>query len=607
MNNNTAAFSLWYKLFASLVLMVVVLRCYLVPFSHDEVASFFFYIQPEDFIPFYAHPDANGHFLTNLSSWVSYKAFGSSPLALRLPDIVATVILLVSTYNLTKTMQSTKAKVLLAAGLIGAYNFTAYFALCRGYGLSMSFLIAAFSTLFLYFKESKLRYFFLTLVWLQLALSANLTMVPVLGVISLLIGIYLVLHKQILKPLVIFALLLHVALLLFWVKYGLFLKAAGALYYGAGESYWQVTFVSLIDTLLVKSRLVNGIVVVLALKMLIVFVVKLKRGGWMLLLNNKFVLSFFVLLSLILGFYLLKVLLGLNYPEDRTGLFFYVVFMLSLAFLVDESNVAVQSASIAVPLVIALQWFFQFNLYNHPWRVYETMPKEFYNILLQEQTKSKHGITIGGHRVREFFYGFLNYNSPVKLNHMTAPEALQMNTDYALAYRQDKPYYTAYYNEIASEEQWGFRLLKRKAPIVRRAIFENQNYAPIKGTFEYYNFFEVLDTALSPGKPLQADISFSCKQAPQPLNINAVMQIESADENEGTQFIRVPLNLIQYNWNGVSNFSTSLVSGNLPKKLKRLVVYFWNIKQQPCEITIHSFKLFQLQGAGITTISKAAI
>jgi hypothetical protein len=190
---------------------------------------------------------------------------------------------------------------------------------------------------------------------------------------------------------------------------------------------------------------------------------------------------------------------------------------------------------------------------------------------------------------------------------MTAPEALQMNTDYALAYKQDKPYYAPYYNEIASEEQWGFRLLKRKEPIIRTKLFENKDYAAITSAFEYYNFFEVVDTVLAPGQPLQADITFSCKQAPQPLNINIVIQIESSDENESTQFIRVPLNLIQYNWSGTNNYTSSLVTGNLPKKIKRLVVYFWNIEKQPSEITIHNFKLFQLQGAGVTTISKAAI
>src|SRR4051812_18484464 len=75
------------------VFVIVILRCIRVPFSHDEVATFFFYIQPGKFIPFYAHPDANGHFLTSATSWICFKLFGSEPWALRIPCMGAFLLL----------------------------------------------------------------------------------------------------------------------------------------------------------------------------------------------------------------------------------------------------------------------------------------------------------------------------------------------------------------------------------------------------------------------------------------------------------------------------------------------------------------------------------
>ena len=167
--------------------------------------------------------------------------------------------------------------------------------------------------------------------------------------------------------------------------------------------------------------------------------------------------------------------------------------------------------------------------------------------------------------------------------------------------------FRSYYDELASENAWGFRLLKRKQKLERVSIFQKDSYDAVPENFEYYNFFEVLDTVLLPEKPIQADISFSCKAAHVPMNIYAVMEIQAADDVTSPQFIRVPLNLIKYDWNNTANFTTSIVSGNLPKKIKRLVIYLWNIDKSTNQISIQSFKLYELKGSGLTIISKAAI
>ena len=49
---NARQFNKLYWLLCGLMLIVVALRCAMVPFAHDEVATFNFYIQPGSFIPF---------------------------------------------------------------------------------------------------------------------------------------------------------------------------------------------------------------------------------------------------------------------------------------------------------------------------------------------------------------------------------------------------------------------------------------------------------------------------------------------------------------------------------------------------------------------------
>lgn len=107
--------------------------------------------------------------------------------------------------------------------------------------------------------------------------------------------------------------------------------------------------------------------------------------------------------------------------------------------------------------------------------------------------------------------------------------------------------------------------------------------------------------------PLQADVNFNIEKAAVPLNMQLVMQIDSQDPNEGSSFIRVPFNLIKYDWNGSNNFSTSVISGAIPQKIKRIVIYFYNVDEREIKLKVNNFKLYQIHGEGIQVISKAAI
>jgi len=438
----------------------------------------------------------------------------------------------------------------------------------------------------------------------QIALSANLTLIFVLAVISALLILVQVKNKIFLRAVNLTAWFIFYAVLFFWVKYAFFLKNAGALYYGGGESYWQVTFQSLIETIFFRNKILDVFVVLLFIVLCgyWIFLCASKKEG--ILLSRPYFLSVLTLISIITTFYLLKVFLNVNYPEDRTGLFFYILFVLSLAFLVDDLNSKVQLVFLSVPLMFSFHFLANFNLSVHCWRIYETMPASFYKILLQEQQQQPRRITIGGHRVREFIYGFLNYNSDQKLNHMTSPEALQMNCDYALAYDVDKPYYEKYYSELAAENKWGFRLLKRRVPAVRKSLLESAD-KQIEGNGEYFNFFEVRDTSFANQNPLLLEVDLNPNQVPVPFNGWLVLQVDAGNEADNV-FVRVPLNLIWYNWNG-KNEKLSVVTGNIPAKIKRLVAYLWNIDKTPINIKINSAVIYQLEGKGVTEISKAKI
>jgi hypothetical protein len=600
-------FHKFYWLLSFLVFILVALRCVLVPFAHDEVATFYFYIQPERFIPFYSHPDANGHFLTSLTSWIFFKLFGSEVWSLRIPCMVAFLVLSYSVFRVNKLFRGIFPKIFFSAGFLLSFNFLGFYALCRGYGFSMALLVLALYYFFVYVRYGSFVHFLKFLLFSQLALSANLTLVAVVALLTVIVIFFQVKNGKFFSAKNSLALVLHFLLIYYWVKYAFYLKENGALYYGEGASYWKVTFESLIETIVLKSSYLNIFVVLLFVGMALYWSLRLVKEKTAFLFENNFALSFFCLLALIVGFYLLKMILHVNYPEDRTGLFFYVFFVLSFAFMISEFQVSRQVVFMIIPVLLALHFVLHTNIEVHPWRVYETMPYAFHDILLKEQEASQVPITVGGHRVREFFYGFMNYNSRKKLNHMASPEALQMNCDYALAYSQDQPYYDPYYTELVADKYWGFRLIKRKGKIERRLLFSSSTTQNFAGEQEYYNTYERMDTTFNSENPLLAEFTLSFKESPVPYNAWLVVQVDGENAEVPGVFVRVPLNLIRYNWNGTEKFTTCVVTGNIPTKIKRIVAYMWNIDKKPVSIRMDSFRLYQLFGEGVTKISPAKI
>lgn len=598
-------FAKFYWLVCLCSFVVIAIRSYFIPFAHDEVATFYFYIQPQKFIPFYSHIDANGHFLTNATSWLSYKFFGSSPFSLRLPNLFAFVVLCWGLWRILYLLHHVCSKLVLTSAFILSFHFLAFYALCRGYALSMSFLILAISFLFSYVNNKKFNHLFCFVLFAQLALSANLTLVLVLLTLSLWVITVQFKHHLIFKIKNLAFMLLHLALVGYWVMYGFYLQENGALYYGSGTSYWQVTFVSLIETILFKSAVVNGIVLFLFFASVFHFTFWVMQQSWTEMVLKPYFISFISFLILITAFFLLKLIFNVNYPEDRTGLFFYVFFILTLTFMVQESGRFLKQFSLVVPFFFIGHFLFSFNVQYHPWKIYETFPKRFIETLQKEQANSTQPITIAGHRLREFIYGFMNYNSSIKLNHITSPEALQMNTDYAIAYAMDKPFYQKYYIEIDSENVWNFRLLKRKTLLKKNLLFKSGEIR-FNGDYEFYNAYEKLDTTFNSINPIQAEFNFTVEEICVPFNAWLAIGIDDAD-GVNNKTVRIPLNLIKHNWWETNNFTTCIVTGNIPKRIKRVVCYLWNIDKKPIKIRVNEFRLYQLFGEGVTEISKAEI
>ena len=127
---------------AVLFLVFVVGRALFVSLTYDEAATYLRYIST-GFLSVFNFSVATNHPLNTLMARLCYSVGGGSELVLRLPNVVAFAIYLFFAWRMLSRLRH---RIIAAAGfvLINLNSYLLeYFALCRGYGLSLGLLMAS--------------------------------------------------------------------------------------------------------------------------------------------------------------------------------------------------------------------------------------------------------------------------------------------------------------------------------------------------------------------------------------------------------------------------------------------------------------------------------
>ena len=99
--NSQKLFNYIFGLVCVLVFAMVCVRSACIPLAHDEVGTFYYYIQTGNFLPYHAHNDANNHVLNSCLGWICFKFFGDSYFVLRLPNLFALLVLFFAVFRIS--------------------------------------------------------------------------------------------------------------------------------------------------------------------------------------------------------------------------------------------------------------------------------------------------------------------------------------------------------------------------------------------------------------------------------------------------------------------------------------------------------------------------
>jgi hypothetical protein len=600
-------FNYFFIIVSVAVFAITAIRCSTVPFAHDEAGTFFLFIQSGAFLPYHAHINTNNHVLNSCLSWVCFKLFSDAPFFLRLPNLLALLVLIVATYRISKQLTHVYSKLLLVAGFLLSFHWLSFYSMCRGYGLSMAFLVLSVAYLIEYFKSKELKKIILFYLFIQLAISANLVLIIVAAVLTFSVMVFQLLNNKLLKAGNIITLLIHGALILFWVKFSFFLQAHNQFGYSQPTGYWHTTFVPLMELLTGTTSRWMPIFISFSFLILVIGVIagnfrKVKANIQQVFAPSLFYTILLVMLAVV--FYGMKKFLNVNYPEDRMALFFYVFFIVAAAFTLDMfSGIAAKALSGFIVIGALVHFACNVNLSKHAFGFYNTIPERFYTRLLEEQKGNPEKITISGQIWGEFIYDFWNYRYKGALNLATvSSQEMGMNCDYAISWKSHENLYKPYYNEIDADNDWGITLLKRKEKIKRNLLMSVDSFKPLQGKDEYYNLYHIEDTAFKNRNPLLMEVNIGPIQSEMPILSWLVFEIDST-EGHTACYQRIPLNWLRYDWTNANNETLDLVSGQLPRKISRMVCYLWNLEQKEIKIKVNSVKIYQLEGNGVNVVS----
>lgn len=427
-------FILYFALF-----FYIVLRAFNLSFTHDESLSYaILFDNPM------ALQTANNHVLNTILMWISSLFFGSSEIALRLPNILSFGLYLYACFILFKESRNFWLMLLGSSLLLFNPFLIDFFSLARGYGISLGCMMMSLYYLlrngFNYKNfQSFIKDYKMSIIFASLAVFANLSMINYLIATIIIFTIQFLIKKkssskEFAQPIRKSGILLTIVPVLLGFLMLLFLSLKNQLY--IGEKTLLGSLNSIIENSFYFSTYSNWVLECVKFSTIFLFLLGVisiffKRDFF----GKLFILTLliiFIVIGLILEHYLFRA----NYPEGRTALVFIPLFGLYIYYFVLHikqyyfqkiSFVIICSVVLTMPLLY--HFINNFNLeYTKTWR-FDAHTKKTILMIESYAKNNPKKTTISN---EWFFEPTLNYyiNSKKMNIHPSTRNPLTLNSDF---------------------------------------------------------------------------------------------------------------------------------------------------------------------------------
>jgi hypothetical protein len=360
----------------------------------DEATTFFNYIQSGNFLPGTAFWSANNHFLNSLLAYLSFQAFGMEEWVLRLPNLLVFPLAAWFGFRLIGQLQNPFLKWWALILFFSSHYLLEFFAYTRGYGLMLCFLLGSLVYLQKLNTAFSARSFWWFWSCLSLALLANISCLPLAGLMALFGALKVYQSKDRSWPIKLTYYLALALSLSYAIWMSLALKAHGQLYYGGEKGFIEDSLSSLNQALLGSAfpldiLLAAGALYLIALGL---YLRKCQSLPWQ---DARFLMALgFLAISIFypLGHWLI----GLKFPFDRALIYWMAFGLISKLALLDAAEAKGLKGLrffLLWTLVFPISWFQKAHLEKASFQGWaqEQIPEAYYRYVQARELQSISG------------------------------------------------------------------------------------------------------------------------------------------------------------------------------------------------------------------------
>lgn len=591
--------NLVFLILSIVIFVYIVLRALLIPAYHDEINTFFLYVQTGEFQPFYSVVDQNNHVLNTLFSHLFFLVFGDHLFVLRLANVLSSLVYLYFVWKIGKTFKTKTLAVSWFLTMVSSLYFISFFSLSRGYGMSMAFIIASIYYLIEIFSGFSYKSLLLGLFTSVLALWAYLgLMIPVLLLGGMFISLFLwtLYNSKNFKPLIFVVpglILLFFIPLYYAITYSFYVKTHSTIFGSYGAGFFQSVIFSVIDEFAGKENSLPGrITMALILLSLVVSgVISLKKNR----LKSPSTLLHILLWGTLSGIIAMNLLIGVDYPTSRMAAFLFVLLIVALYQSInDADNNLTKYSGYLISSVFLLQFILTFNFSYAPCWKYDTLTASMYSKIAAEAEKTGILPTISANEIlgREFFYH--DFTNDGQLNSSQSNDFPSKIADFIIAHKFTKQNSFPDYDTVEYNKTTKVFLLQRKSPYNWSEVNSFAN-SLIEGDSEYMSFIPDLDCEPYRGRPFCFDIEFNAQSQRFPFRCYLTCDVWDKS-NKSLSMNMLELQVIHSDVSQQTHFHRRQYLSDIPMDASKIRFYFFNGFKT--EIKISDLKIRFYTGEG---------
>lgn len=567
-----------FGLLSGVIFLYLVIKAAIMPFVLDEATSFveFVHMGWEYIIPGNARWTTNNHLLNSLLMWISYRCFGSSEFALRLPNVLAFIVYAFAVFKLMKHLNNRLLRWLFVIGLLSPLYIIDFFAMARGYGLSFAFALLAFA-LWLETLDNQKRY-----IWAEfslfLAVAANLNFLyvwPAWWVLSLIRDAF-VLRYSVKK--IVFLRFISTALLSVHIAYGIILKHNFTFDLGLQSGYLRTLKSHLYFCYASLGNWALGLLIAFAGILVIGFLLKRKE-------LRAFSWFFPGIITLTVATYVFgNLLVQLPLPAGRIGLYLYLLWFPAMVFIVDAFDkktgliLALPIAGLVLVSMVDAAKNFSFKNHKEFTWAREQMSEQ---LLSHLQSNANYAYSSP-----HYYHSNIAYQS-IKNPSFPFVNAISFGSQFSDAYLYSVQERDEIINRIGKEEQFGsIYVSANQNPSVKTLIASGDTTISFDGDKEIQHFYGISPEA----QKYFIDVEVAVNR---PEGLVPLLLCAHVTDSTGVAKVWQAINLNHYvdTFNGTKRRYYFFID-EVPNKARDLALYFWSTSNKNIDRINVKFKVY---------------